>query len=56
LVFKLDGKIDLQAESQLVQTAESKLDVSSSGSLEKKPTRNKRYVYLQLLVITSLGQ
>ncbi|MFT5848893.1 MAG: hypothetical protein ACI902_002971 [Psychroserpens sp.] len=35
MVFKLDGKIDLQAESQLVQTAESKLDVSSSGSLEK---------------------
>ncbi|SDS65910.1 Por secretion system C-terminal sorting domain-containing protein [Formosa sp. Hel1_31_208] len=33
--LKLNGKIDLQGESQLIQIADSDLDVASSGSLEK---------------------
>ncbi|MDB2462535.1 T9SS type A sorting domain-containing protein [Algibacter sp.] len=33
--LKLDGKIDLEGESQLIQTAESVLDATSSGTLEK---------------------
>jgi hypothetical protein len=33
--LKLDGKIDLVGKSQLVQTIESDLDVTSSGSLER---------------------
>ncbi len=33
--LKLDGKIDLQGKSQLVQTTESDLDVTSSGSAER---------------------
>ncbi|NHN25413.1 T9SS type A sorting domain-containing protein [Flavobacterium jejuense] len=33
--LKLDGKLDLQNESQLVQTSESILDVTSEGSLER---------------------
>ena len=31
----LDGKIDLQGDSQLVQGAESTLEATSSGTLEK---------------------
>ncbi|MBK8601085.1 MAG: choice-of-anchor D domain-containing protein [Flavobacterium sp.] len=31
----LDGKIDLQGKSQLVQTANSELDVTSAGSIER---------------------
>lgn len=33
--LKLDGKIDLVGKSQLVQTIESDLDVTSSGSIER---------------------
>ncbi len=33
--LKLDGKIDLQGKSQLVQTANSDLDVTSAGSIER---------------------
>ncbi|MDO6759857.1 LamG-like jellyroll fold domain-containing protein [Tamlana sp. 2_MG-2023] len=33
--IKLDGKIDLQGESQLIQTTDSELDVASAGSLER---------------------
>ncbi|MGV3697165.1 choice-of-anchor D domain-containing protein [Flavobacterium sp.] len=33
--LKLDGKIDLTGKSQLVQTANSELDVTSTGSLER---------------------
>ena len=33
--LKLDGKIDLQGKSQLVQTINSELDVTSAGSLER---------------------
>ena len=33
--LKLDGKIDLAGKSQLVQTTNSELDVTSSGSIEK---------------------
>ena len=33
--LKLDGKLDLQNESQLVQTSESILDVASGGSIER---------------------
>ncbi len=33
--LKLDGKIDLQGKSQLVQTANSELDVTSAGSIER---------------------
>ncbi len=33
--LKLDGKIDLQGESQLVQNTESSLEPTSSGTLEK---------------------
>ncbi|MFI1770437.1 LamG-like jellyroll fold domain-containing protein [Thalassobellus citreus] len=33
--IKLDGKIDLQGESQLVQNIESSLEPTSSGTLEK---------------------
>lgn len=32
---KLDGKIDLESESQLVQTEDSTLDAASAGTLEK---------------------
>ena len=33
--LKLDGKIDLVGKSQLVQTAQSELDATSAGSLER---------------------
>ncbi|WP_445454062.1 choice-of-anchor D domain-containing protein [Flavobacterium sp. 25HG05S-40] len=33
--LKLDGKIDLVGKSQLIQTANSELDVTSAGSLER---------------------
>lgn len=33
--LKLDGKIDLAGKSQLVQTAESTLDATSAGSIER---------------------
>ena len=33
--LKLDGKIDLVGKSQLVQTTESDLDVTSAGSIER---------------------
>jgi hypothetical protein len=33
--LKLDGKIDLVGKSQLVQTANSELDVTSAGSIER---------------------
>lgn len=33
--LKLDGKIDLEGESQLIQTEGSDLDIKSSGSLER---------------------
>ena len=33
--LKLDGKIDLEGESQLIQNEDSDLDVTSSGTLEK---------------------
>jgi hypothetical protein len=33
--IKLDGKIDLVGKSQLIQTANSELDVTSTGSLER---------------------
>ncbi|NMH86205.1 LamG-like jellyroll fold domain-containing protein [Flavivirga algicola] len=33
--LKLDGKIDLEGESQLVQTEDSTLDATSSGTLER---------------------
>ncbi len=33
--LKLDGKIDLEGESQLIQTIDSDLDVTSSGTLER---------------------
>ncbi|WP_158655119.1 LamG-like jellyroll fold domain-containing protein [Flavivirga eckloniae] len=33
--LKLDGKIDLEGESQLIQTTNSDLDVTSSGVLER---------------------
>ncbi|MDB9960588.1 M14 family zinc carboxypeptidase [Oceanihabitans sp.] len=33
--LKLDGKIDLEGESQLVQDTDSDLDVTSAGTLEK---------------------
>ncbi|TYA94739.1 LamG-like jellyroll fold domain-containing protein [Seonamhaeicola marinus] len=33
--LKLDGKIDLNGESQLIQQSESTLDANSSGTLEK---------------------
>lgn len=33
--LKLDGRIDLQGRSQLVQTANSELDVTSAGSIER---------------------
>lgn len=34
--LKLDGKIDLQGKSQLVQTINSELDPTSSGSIERE--------------------
>ena len=33
--LKLDGKIDLEGESQLIQTEDSTLDATSAGTLEK---------------------
>ena len=33
--LKLDGLIDLEGESQLVQGPDSKLDVTSSGKIER---------------------
>jgi|GEM_PF-4903453 len=33
--LKLDGKIDLEGKSQLLQTSESDLDVTSAGSIER---------------------
>ncbi len=33
--LKLDGKIDLQGESQLIQSSDSSIDVTSAGTLER---------------------
>ncbi|MFV8373985.1 LamG-like jellyroll fold domain-containing protein [Flavobacterium sp. LB1P71] len=44
--LKLDGKIDLIGMSQLVQTSESDLDVTSSGSIEKdQQGQSNKYNY-----------
>ena len=44
--LKLDGKIDLQGESQLVQTLDSELDTTSTGSLERDQQGTKdRFTY-----------
>lgn len=44
--LKLDGKIDLQGESQLVQTTESDLDPTSSGSIERdQQGKSNKYSY-----------
>lgn len=44
--LKLDGDIDLQGESQLVQLQDSELDITSSGSLERDQQGTKdRYTY-----------
>lgn len=34
--LKLDGKIDLNSESQLIQTMNSELDITSAGTIEKE--------------------
>src|SRR5690606_32878154 len=41
--LKLDGRLDLQGRSQLVQTADSDLDAASSGHIERdqQGTTNK---------------
>ncbi len=41
--LKLDGDIDLQGESQLVQGSESTLDVDSGGTLERDQQGTKDY-------------
>jgi hypothetical protein len=44
--LKLDGKIDLVGKSQLVQTTESDLDISSSGSIERdQQGQSNKYNY-----------
>ncbi|MFV5684428.1 LamG-like jellyroll fold domain-containing protein [Flavobacterium sp. GB2R13] len=44
--LKLDGKIDLAGMSQLVQTIESDLDVTSSGSIERdQQGQSNKYNY-----------
>jgi hypothetical protein len=44
--LKLDGKIDLTGMSQLVQTAESNLDIGSSGSIERdQQGQSNKYNY-----------
>ncbi|TRX00443.1 LamG-like jellyroll fold domain-containing protein [Flavobacterium gawalongense] len=44
--LKLDGKIDLAGMSQLVQTTESDLDVTSSGSIERdQQGQSNKYNY-----------
>jgi hypothetical protein len=44
--LKLDGMIDLVGMSQLVQTAESDLDISSSGSIERdQQGQSNKYNY-----------
>ncbi|TDE03139.1 LamG-like jellyroll fold domain-containing protein [Flavobacterium hiemivividum] len=44
--LKLDGKIDLVGMSQLVQTTESDLDVTSSGSIERdQQGQSNKYNY-----------
>jgi hypothetical protein len=44
--LKLDGKIDLVGMSQLVQTAESDLDVTSAGSIERdQQGQSNKYNY-----------
>jgi hypothetical protein len=44
--LKLDGKIDLSGMSQLVQTTESDLDLTSSGSIEKdQQGQSNKYNY-----------
>jgi hypothetical protein len=44
--LKLDGKIDLVGKSQLVQTIESDLDVSSTGSIERdQQGQSNKYNY-----------
>jgi hypothetical protein len=44
--LKLDGKIDLVGSSQLVQTAESDLDVTSAGSIERdQQGQSNKYNY-----------
>lgn len=41
--LKLDGDMDLQGESQLVQNAESTLDVTSSGTVERDQQGTKDF-------------
>jgi hypothetical protein len=44
--LKLDGKIDLAGRSQLVQTTDSDLDISSSGSIERdQQGQSNKYNY-----------
>ena len=44
--LKLDGKIDLQGRSQLVQTTNSDLDVTSAGSIERdQQGQSNRFSY-----------
>ncbi|WP_291112179.1 LamG-like jellyroll fold domain-containing protein [Flavobacterium sp. UBA4120] len=44
--LKLDGKIDLVGKSQLVQTTESDLDVTSAGSIERdQQGQSNKYNY-----------
>ncbi|MFV5695065.1 LamG-like jellyroll fold domain-containing protein [Flavobacterium sp. LB3P122] len=44
--LKLDGKIDLVGMSQLVQTSESDLDITSSGSIERdQQGQSNKYNY-----------
>ncbi len=41
--LKLDGKLDLQGESQLIQSEDSSLDVTSSGTLERDQQGTKDF-------------
>lgn len=44
--LKLDGKIDLQGKSQLVQSANSELDATSAGSIERdQQGQSNKYNY-----------
>ena len=44
--LKLDGKLDLQGKSQLIQTMNSELDVASSGYIERdQQGQSNRYSY-----------
>ena len=40
------GKIDLKGESQLIQTTDSDLDITSSGTLEKDQQGYSRHLYI----------